>query len=342
MLRLPAFCLPLLVLVGCSGGNPSTPSSPATSNGSGASPAAKPAEAQRKIGVSLLTFKNPFFKVIADNIEAEGNKQGYKAISLSADEDPARQSQQVKDFVAQKVSAIVISPCVSKAIVPVIQEANEAGIPVFTVDIPCREEGVDIVCQVATDNFNGGEQAGAAMIEALGEQGGKVAIIDYKQAESCILRVEGFKKAIAAHNEKAGANGKVEIAVELDGGGDKEIGLRAMDDALQSTSDLRGVFAINDPSALGARAAIEKAMKEASIVIIGFDGQLEGRQAIRDGKIFADPIQYPDRMGVEVVKAIVAYSKGEEVPKELKIPTTLYRKGDAEKEFADASSKAGK
>ncbi len=293
MLRFRGPGLALLVLLlGCSSGSPSSPA-PGTTPGTGAgtTPAAAPAGFERKIGVSLLTFKNPFFKVIADNIEAEGEKHGYKAIPLSADEDPARQSEQVKDFVAQKVSAIVISPCVAKAIVPVIQEANEAGIPVFTVDIPCREEGVDIVCQVATDNFNGGEQAGAAMIEALGEQGGKVAIIDYKQAESCILRVEGFRKAINAHNERAGGKGKIEIAVELDGGGDKAIGLRAMDDALQSTSDLRGVFAINDPSALGARAAIEKAMKEDSIVIVGFDGQPEGRQAIRDGKIYADPIQ---------------------------------------------------
>lgn len=325
-------CFSLLVL-GCSGSG----STPGTAPGGSTGGSPKPAAATRKIGVSLLTFQNPFFKVIADHIDAEGKKHDYVTIPQSADEDPARQSEQVKDFISQKVSAIVISPCVAKAVVPVIQEANRAGIPVFTVDIPCREQGVEIVCQVATDNFNGGEQAAEAMIEALGDEGGKVAILDFKQAESCILRVEGFRKAIEVHNAKG--KGKIEIAAELDGGGAKAKGLQAMDDALQSTPDLRGVFAINDPAALGARAAIEKANKTDSIVIIGFDGQAEGRQAIKDGKIYADPIQYPDRMGIEVVKAIVAYSKGEEVPKELKIPTTLYRKADAEKEFAAAPAK---
>jgi ribose transport system substrate-binding protein len=65
----------------------------------------------------------------------------------------------VKDFIVKKAAAIVLSPADSKAIVPVIQEANAAGIPVFTVDVPCNEPGVKIVTQVATDNFGGGKEA---------------------------------------------------------------------------------------------------------------------------------------------------------------------------------------
>jgi ribose transport system substrate-binding protein len=65
-------------------------------------------------------------------------------------------------------------------------------------------------------------------------------------------------------------------------------------------------------------------------VIVGFDGQPEGKQAIKEGKIYADPIQFPDRMGVEIVKAIVMHSKGEDVPPETWIPTSLYRKADGE------------
>ncbi len=94
-----------------------------------------------------------------------------------------------------------------------IQEANAAGIPVFTVDIPCNEPGVKIVTQVATDNFGGGKEAGRAMIEALGDTGGKVAILHFKQAESCQLRVKGFHEAIDAHNEAS--PGKIDIVAEL-------------------------------------------------------------------------------------------------------------------------------
>jgi ribose transport system substrate-binding protein len=293
-----------------------------------AAPAAASA-AQGSIGVSLLTLDNPFFKVIGDTIAAEGAKRGYEAIVVSGDKDVAKQSNQIKDFIVKKVSAIVLSPCDSKSIIPVIQEANAAGIPVFTVDIPCNEPGVKIVTQVATDNFSGGKEAGLAMIEALGEAGGEVAVLHFKQAESCQLRVKGFREVIDAHN--AAGKGKIEIVAELESGGAKDVGFKAAEDALQANPNLRGIFAINDPAALGARAALEKAGKTA-VFIVGFDGQPEGRQAIKDGKIYADPIQFPDKMGAQIVDAIIRHSKGETLPPQLLIPTSLYRRADAERD----------
>jgi len=287
-------------------------------------------KAKGTIGVSLLTLDNPFFKVIGDNITSEGKKRGYEAIVVSGDKDLAKQGNQIKDFIVKKVSAIVLSPCDSKSIVPVIQEANGAGIPVFTVDIPCNEPGVKIVTQIATDNYGGGKEGAQAMIEALGEAGGKIAVLHFKQAESCQLRVKGFTEVINAHN--ASGKGKIEIVTELESGGAKDVGYKAAEDALQAHPDLRGIFAINDPAALGARAALEKAGKAQQVVIIGFDGQPEGKQAIRDGKIYADPIQFPDKMGIQIMDAIIRHSKGEALPSQMLIPTSLYRRADAQKD----------
>lgn len=280
------------------------------------------------IAVSLLTLENPFFKIIGDHLQDEAAKRGFTTLVVSADKDMAKQGNQVKDFIVKKVDAIVLSPCDPKSIVPVIQEANAAGIPVFTVDIPCPDPSAKVVTQIATDNYGGGKEAAQAMIEALGSSGGKVAILHLKQAQSCILRVQGFREVIDSHNAKGGP--KIDIVMELDGGGARDIGYRAAEDALQSHPDLRGIFAINDPSALGARAALEKANKAAQVTIVGFDGMREGRQAIKQGKIYADPIQFPDRMGREIVKAFEAWSLGHEVPTEILIPTTLYRRADAE------------
>jgi ribose transport system substrate-binding protein len=297
---------------------------------SGTAPAAPAATTRGLIGVSLLTLDNPFFKVIGDTITAEGAKHGYQTVVVSGDKDVAKQGNQIKDFIVKKVSAIVLSPCDSKAIIPVIQEANAAGIPVFTVDIPCHEPGVKIVTQVATDNYGGGKEAAAAMIEALGEAGGKIAVLHLKQAESCLLRVKGFTEVIDAHN--AGGKARIDIVTELESGGAKDQGYKAAEDAIQAHPDLRGLFAINDPAALGARAALEKAGKADQVVIVGFDGQPEGKQAIKDGRIYADPIQFPDKMGVQIVDAIVRHSKGESLPPQMLIPTSLYRKADAEKD----------
>jgi ribose transport system substrate-binding protein len=309
--------------------------------GCGATPGTEKRSAPSRgtICVSLLALDNPFFKVIGDAIAAEAATRGFQAVVVSADKDVARQGNQIKDFIVKKAAAIVLSPCDSKSIVPVIREANAAGIPVFTVDIPCNEPGVTIATQVATDNEGGGREAARAMIEALGEAGGRIAVLHFKQAESCQLRVKGFRAAIDAHNASAPA--KIDIVTELESNAAKDVGFKAVEDALQAFPDLRGVFAINDPAALGARAALEKAGKTAQITIVGFDGQPEGRQAIRDGKIYADPIQFPDRMGVQIVDAVVRWSRGETLPPQMLIPTSLYRKADAEKDPTLHASGAG-
>jgi ribose transport system substrate-binding protein len=286
---------------------------------------------KKLIGVSVLTLTNPFFKEIGDTLTAEAAKHGYEVLVVSGDFDVAKQDNQVKDFIIKGACAIVLCPCDSKAIGPVIQEANAAGVPVFTVDIGCLAPEAKVVAHVATDNYAGGIQAGKAMIEALGNHGGKVAILDFKQVESCILRVQGFKKVIEEY--KPGPHGaKIEIVAELPGGGAKDQGYKAAEDLLQSHPDLAGIFAINDLSALGARAALEKAGKAERIKIVGFDGQPEGKQAIKDGKIYADPVQYPDRIGREAAQLIARYFAGEEVPAEKLIPTGLYRQADGQKD----------
>jgi len=285
--------------------------------------------AKGTIGVSVLTLRNDFFDVIGDNITAELKKHGYETIVTDGDEKVSEQRRQVQDFITKKVAAIVLCPTDAHGVAAAIQEANDAGIPVFTADLACLDKNAKVVSHIATDNMEGGRQAGHAMIETLGEAGGKIAILDKKAAESCLLRVEGFKEVIAAHNEGR-ESGQIEIVAELPGDGDRAKGMRAAQDALQAHPDLVGIFAINDPSALGARSALEKAGKADQVKIIGFDGQPEGKRAIRKGEIYADPIQYPDKIGKMTAETIVKYLCGEKVEPVQLIPTKLYRQADAE------------
>jgi ribose transport system substrate-binding protein len=244
--------------------------------------------------------------------------------------DVKKQSDQIDDFIAKNVTAIVLVPCDRLSVGPAVQAANKAGIPIFTVDAKCAAEGAKIAGHVGTDNFQGGELAGKAMIDALGEKGGKVLILDFKKANSCVLRVAGFKKVINAHNKQA--EGKIEVVSELDGNGDRTKGYQSTADALQAHEDLDAIFAINDPSALGAYTAVKEAKRENKIKIIGFDGQLDGKQAIKDGKIYGDPIQHPDKMGKQIVQLIVKYQAGESFAPETLIPATLYTKTEADQD----------
>ena len=322
---IPAICL--TAWLGCGGGTDS-----AENKGNGTDGNSKPAESKGVIAYSPLTLSNPFFKVIGDHIKAEAEKNGYEVRMVDPDMDVKKQSDQIDDFISSGVTAIVLVPCDRLSVGPAVQQANKAGIPVFTVDAKCAAEGAKIEGHVGTDNFQGGELAGKAMIDALGDAGGKVLILDFKKANSCVLRVGGFKKVIDAHNKTA--TGKIEVVSELDGNGDRTKGYQSTADALQAHEDLDAIFAINDPSALGAYTAVKEANREDKIKIIGFDGQLDGKQAIKDGKIFADPIQHPDKMGQQIVQLIMKYQAGEKFEAETLIPATLYTKTEADQDPA--------
>ncbi|MHC4995234.1 MAG: substrate-binding domain-containing protein [Planctomycetota bacterium] len=293
---------------------------PATSGGG--------ADSKGTIGFSALTLTNPFFMVIADNMEAEAAKHGYEMILVSGERDVKKQADQIDDFITKGVSAIVLNPCDSNSIGPAIKKANDAGIPVFTNDIKYDGAEGKVVTHIATDNYQGGKLAGEAMVELIGESGGKVAILHFPQAESCQLRVKGYSEVVDAHNA-SGVGGKIETVATLDGGGVRDEGYKAAKDAIEANPDLTAIFAINDPSALGAHAALEAAGKADQVKIIAFDGQKIGKEAIRDGKIVCDPIQFPDRIGKMTIDIMIKYFNGEEVPEELLIPSELYYREDA-------------
>lgn len=273
------------------------------------------------VGVSLLTLTNPFFKVMGDAMVVEGSKRGYDVVVVSGDQDPAKQKDQVKDFLVRKVVAIVLTPCDSKSVGTAIAEANREAVPVFTADVAALADGAKVVSHTATDNLEGGRVAGRAMVEALGGHG-TVAIIDHPEVESVILRAKGFAEEIAK------APG-ITIVAKLPGGGARDRSFNVAQDLLQSHPDLDGIFGINDPSALGAIAAIEKAGRAGHVKVIGFDGQPEARQAVRDGKLYATVLQHPEQIAKGTVDAVARYMAGEDVHPRTLIPTSLYRQADA-------------
>ena len=278
------------------------------------------------VGVSVLTMTHPFFQDLTRALREEADAQGYDVLLTSCEFDAARQQNQVSDFVVRKVEAIILAPCDSKAVGTAIAEANRAAIPVFTADIASLATGVEVVSHVATDNYEGGRRAAEAVLEAL-DRNGKVAIIDHPEVESVIMRTRGFREAIEEANA-GGAN--VEIVAQLPGGGVKDRAFRVAEDVLQAHTDLDAVFAINDDTALGTLAAVEKAGRTGRVRIVGFDGVLEARRAIREGRIYADVIQHPTEIGRIAARSVADYLAGEEVEPEILIPATLYRQTDAQ------------
>ena len=273
------------------------------------------------IGVSLLTRTHPFYQDLEAGLREEAAKHNYELIVQAGEFDVARQKDQINDFLVRKVHAIIVSPCDSKSIGTSIQAANAAGIPVFTADIASLAEGASVICHVASDNVAGGRLAAEAICELLGNRG-QVAIIDHPEVESVIQRVRGFEERIAQ------APG-IEIVAKLPGRGVKDVAFRTAEDILQAHPEIDAIFGINDDSALGALAAVEKAGKLARVSIVGFDAVPEARAAIRAGKIYADVIQQPRVIGARTIGAVAEYMRGRAVAPQILIPCELFKKSDA-------------
>jgi ribose transport system substrate-binding protein len=310
-----AILLLSIVWLGCKRDQTSNTTGP-TSSPSGNSGKNKPL-----VGVSLLTLTNPFFKEIADTLQADGAKRGYDVVVTSGDLDPAKQKDQVKDFLVRKASAIVLTPCDSKSIGTAIAEANAAGVPVFTADVAATAAGVKVVSHCATDNLEGGRVAGRAVVEALAGKG-RVAIINHPEVESGLMREKGFLEEVAK-------SPGIQVVAKLPASGARERAYAAAQDILQSHPDVDAIFAINDPTALGALAALEKAGKVGRVKIIGFDGQPEAKRAVKDGKLYATVVQYPRKIASVTIEQIAKYMSGEEVPPQTLIAPALYRQSDA-------------
>jgi ribose transport system substrate-binding protein len=279
----------------------------------------KKSEAKGKIGMTCMDLTNPFFKLIADIMQAEAAKYGYEVVALSGGLDPAKQNNQLSDFVAQGYDAIFLNPVDSKAAGEGVKKAYEAGVPVFTFDVQVTDEQAKdmVVSHIGSDNYQGGQLAGESMMKVTGDKG-RIALITFPEVTSCILRADGFKDYLKDRNSK------LEIVTELSGKGNRSDGYSVATEILTAHPDIVGIFAINDPSGLGAYAAVQKANKTEQITVIAFDASPAGKQAVFEKKLYDSPQQFPRWMAKGTVEAFIKYQSGEEAPKKNFIPCAHY------------------
>lgn len=272
-----------------------------------------------KIGMTCMDLTNPFFKLIANTMEAEAAKHGYELVALSGEMDAAKQNNQLADFAAQGYDAIFLNPTDSQAVGEGVINAWEAGIPVFSFDVQVTDEQANalLVSHIGSDNYQGGRLAAATMMEVTGNRG-DIAILSFPEASSCIFRVAGFRDYLKENNSR------LRIVTELSAKGSRSEGFTVATDILQAHPDIVGLFAINDPSALGAYAAIVRANKQDQIKLVGFDASPAGKQAVFEKKLLDTPQQFPAKMAVGTVEAFAKYLAGEALPKDIFIPCEHY------------------
>jgi ribose transport system substrate-binding protein len=256
------------------------------------------------VGVTLLTQTHDFFKDLEGGLREEAKARGLDLIVTACEMDPAKQASQIEDFTAQHVSAILAAPCDSSSIGSALQGPAQAGIPVFTADIAARTG--TIVSHVASDNVQGGRLAAQALAKFTGGKG-KILIIDHPVVASVQDRVKGFEEELKKYPEMT-------IVARPSSDGQRAKAMAVMEDMLQTHPDLKGVFGINDDSALGATAVLESAGRK-DVVVIGYDATPNAQKEIKSGgPLKADVVQNPKKIGRTAIEMIDRYLKGEKVP----------------------------
>jgi ribose transport system substrate-binding protein len=227
--------------------------------------------------------------------------------------DLAKQQSQIENFIVQGVDAIIVCPADSKGIGPAIERANQANIPVFTADISAQ--GGQIVSHIASDNLAGGRLAAEFIAKALNGQG-EVGVIGQQEVQSGLDRELGFKEEMKKYPG-------IKVVSTLNGGGLRDKALKAAEDMLQGNPNIKGVFGINDDSALGALSAAESHGRS-DMVIVGYDAIPEAVKAIQRGSALkADVAQQPKDLGSKTVEAIATHLSGGQVPKNIAVPVKI-------------------
>jgi ribose transport system substrate-binding protein len=268
------------------------------------------------IGLAISTLNNPFFVSLKEGAEKAAKTAGAELIVVDAQDDTAKQISGIEDLIQKKVSVILINPTDSDAVVSAVESANQAGIPVITVDRAAN--GGTVVTHIASDNVKGGQMAGDYILKAIGGKGNIVELQGKAGTSAARDRGEGFHKAVD------GKDG-VKVVASQPADFDRALGLSVMENILQSNSDVQAVFAHNDEMALGALQAIEASGKK-GIIVVGFDATADAVSAVNAGTMSATVAQKPELIGQQAVETAVKVAGGEKVPTAIPVELELVTK----------------
>lgn len=256
---------------------------------------------KKTIGVSLLSLEHVFFNLIQEGIEAKAKELGVNVICMDAAGDSGKQFSQIQDFITQEVDAILFAPVNSGGSRSMVKLADDAGIPIFTMDVASDGK---VVSHVATDNYKGGALAAEwALKNILKDKKGDVCILGYNEVESCVNRENGFTEYMKKNAPD------VKIIDSQTYSGDQMKAANVFQDMLTKFSKIDLVFGVGDMAVLGAMTSATAANR--NIPMIGFDGNPEGVAEVKKGGMFkATVAQKPHEIGGKSVENIVKYLGG--------------------------------
>lgn len=279
-----------------------------------------------KIGIVLMTLSSEYWKIHMAGAQDAAKDLGVGIEILGPAEETLYEQQvkMVEDLISAKVDGLVVTPSLPEAMLPALQKANDANIPVVLVDADINEFK-DKVSFIGTENYEAAYKGGEFIRDQLND-GDKVLIIRGQMgAKVHDERTKGFQDALEDKNIKF---------IVQDAQSDRVKAVNIVENVLTADPDIKAVFATSDEMALGSYKGLEN-KDSTDIPLIGFDGTPDGLQAVVDGKMVANIAQDPYRMGYLGVESAVKAIKGEAVEKRIDSGAEVYTKDNVEQRIQE-------
>ena len=257
------------------------------------------------VGLITKTDTNPFFVKMKEGAMEAAKARGARLMSAAGrfDGDNATQVTAIENMVSGGARAILITPSDTKAIVPAIKKARDAGVLVIALDTPTDPQSATDAL-FATDNFKAGVLIGQYARAAMAGKPARIATLDLAPGITVgKLRHDGFLQGFGIKD------GDPRIVCSQDTQGNQAKGQTAMENCLQKAPDINVVYTINEPAAAGAYQALKSAGKEKAVLIVSVDGGCTGVKNVKAGIIAATSQQYPLKMASLGVDAAVEYAR---------------------------------
>ena len=278
-----------------------------------------------KFGSCLMTLNNPFFIALNNGIKAVVEAHGDRLVTLDPALDQGRQLAEMEDLISQKVSAIFLTPVDWKAVRPALELARKAGIPIINVDAPVFDTDL-VACVVASDNYKAGVLVAQDVLKRL--KSANVVLLEHPTTKSGIDRTQSFV-------DKTKDNPNIRVVARQSSNGQLEQAMPAMEKIIQDQKKIDVVMGINDPTSMGALAALQAAKRDKGVLIYGVDGAPDAKKLIREGKMTATAAQSPMSIGQTAAETAYHILKGETVQKTILIPVFLIDKNNVDQYGVD-------
>jgi ribose transport system substrate-binding protein len=267
------------------------------------------ATGKKDITVICMALNSDFWHMVEAGAKAAGKEFGYNVnvMGPNSESDYLGQMNMIEDAVTNKVGAIVLSPNDSKAVIPSVEKAKAANVPVILIGAELLTDDKTLFKSlIATVNYEAGKIAGNYLVERL-KRGDKVAII------RGILGTPNHDQRSGGAADVLKAAGIEVVAIQS---ADSDMGkaVNVTENILQNNPDLKGIYATSDEMAIGALNAVKNAQKLNQIVVLGFDGTYIGLDSIEAGELAASIAQKPIDMGYLGVKTAIDVIEGRAVP----------------------------